>query len=443
MNKVFIRIYFIVTVAMMAVPAFGVCEPTSRPRGYRFPIVLKAQRPMLGGAVHNFEAWARKEGAWKQIAIQIDEVNAEGSYVLEEGMPYTKFTGSGRVKADDEVSFKGPEIGESFVTADVTPVLKQRFSRYFAIHTCNSGGEFLGSILVGETNLAAVQPHWEPLYQKNKSEVKSALYRYKFSDTQPMLLGDVFLRLKGQESQVFSNSSFKMPINPKYWPFPGFNFDVDDFDSEIECWRSGPVRSIVAVGAKIKKFFSLLNLHMFSELVFYENFFQIPTQIDFTFDANRMLDYGSGLAYILRFPPGREWAVKSNLDTLPETAKLAGKNGLPLKTALQQSPEGIFQATGHRPEGSFLARVRVDPKASAMVPPPFMISPGMFDATPWSDQWKWLRGVKGDFGVYLDISQVKKGFYDFALDLMLSTQANDSFADFQAVTSKWVDLAHR
>ncbi|MCX6116419.1 MAG: hypothetical protein NT027_02670, partial [Proteobacteria bacterium] len=117
-------------------------------------------------------------------------------------------------------------------------------------------------------------------------------YHYKFNRKKPMLVGEVFLKSGGIEHPVFSDSTFVMPIIPDFWLFPGIKFDESDFESEIECWKAGPVRSIVAVGAKMAKFFSIVKLHLFSELVFYDDFFQIPTHIEMIFNANDYLDFG-------------------------------------------------------------------------------------------------------------------------------------------------------
>ena len=278
------------------------------------------------------------------------------------------------------------------------------------------------------------------LFDGRLKQIVTGTYRYDFNQKMPMLVGSVFLKSGGHEYPVFENSTFFMPIVPSLWILPTSKFGESDFSSEIECWRSGPVRSIVAVGAKMKKFFSLIQLHLFSELIFYEDFFKIPTQIEMIFDANRFLDYGSGIAYVLRFPPGGDWSLSSNLQDLPPNSHLGGADGRPKQTASQIAPDGVFRAWGSRREGSFLAQVRVDPKAAGLVPPPFLVRQNMFDQVPWRNGWPWLKGTYGNLGVFLDISMVRKGNYDFALDLMLSPRANDEFTDFRPVLWDWQNL---
>lgn len=436
--RVFFALFTFVALAVDLGTAHASCIPTNSPRSYRFPVVLKVPKALIGYEVNHFEAWSFKRGQWGQIAVQVDEINKDNSYVLEEGIPYTKNTGTGVSKAVDEISFKGTQIGETFTPEQITPTLKSRFQAFQRLDVCATDGAYLGSALVGATVVANPELSWKPLFNRSTRTVAASAYRYVFGEKRPMLIGDVYLKSGGAEVPVFADSTFFMPMYPSFWLLPGIKFDETDFDSEIECWRSGPVRSIVAVGAKMKKFFSIVNLHLFSELVFYEDFFQIPTQIEMTFDASKYLDYGSGLAYILRYPAGGKWVVASNLDLLPSSPDdLEGKSGKPRKTAKEHSPEGVFRAWGTRAEGSFLAQVRVDQKAIDQVPPPFLVEERMFDQKPWKSEWRWLRNTQGNLGVYLDISQVKKGLYDFTLDLMLSSKSGDTFQDFHRLDVSW------
>lgn len=414
------------------------CTPSSTPSGYRFPIVLNPAPEMMGVSVDKFEAWSFGKGKWSQIALQIDEKNDEGSYVLEGGMPFTKGTDDGLTDRNDEISLRGTQLGESFSRSQVPIHIRDRLTAFQRLDVC-VGSVYSGSVLIGWGRDKVARLNWAPLFNEISKTVVTPAYRYVFNRPRPMLVGEVFLKSQGKEFPVFADSIFMMPIVPRFWMLPGTRFDETDFTSEIECWRSGPVRSIVAVGAKMNKFFSIVKLHLFSELIFYDDFFQIPTEIEMIFNASRFLTYGSGLAYILRYPEGGTWTLSSNLVELPKSSDLgAGSaDGHPLQTARQASPEGVFRAVGTRPEGSFLAQVRVDPKAIDVVPPPFIIPEGFFDKEPWRSEWSWLKGTKGNLGVFLDISAVPKGVYDFALDLMLSDRANDGFTDFRPVTWAW------
>jgi|694.fasta_scaffold146791_3 hypothetical protein len=402
----------------------------------RFPVVFKPHSKLHGARAVKLEAWKYQAKKWARVPLQVDEVDSDGSYVLEEGLPYTKYNDDGFIDANDELSLHARSLGESFTTKQLSKQLLVTLSRWARVDFCSSHKLYLGSILVGESKDVVAPLSFKPLFSRQSAEVETSKYHYRFRQDQPMLIGDVKLKTTTGEKNVFSGSSFLMPLIPKFFLFPTFHFGEDDFRSEIESWRSGPVRSIVAVGAKMRKFFSVLDLHLFSELVFYEDFFQIPTQIEFIFDPSRYLKRGSGLAYILSYPPDLEWKLESNLEPLPRSGIEEG----PLrKTAYEHSPQGIFGVRGSSSIGSFAANVRVDEKALSQAPPPYLANRDAFTSEEFKRAWPWLGKSKGSLGVFIEISGVKTGRYDFALDVALSNQAHDEFADFQTVSAFWPD----
>jgi hypothetical protein len=421
--------------------ALAVCLPSKSKIAatYRFPVVVKVPESLWSTPVEQFEAWSFKNAKWHRVAIQVDEKNADDSYVLENGIPYTKNTDNGLADGNDEIAMHGQDLGLPIDLKDVSQVMKDRLQKIAVIHVC-SQDLYLGSMLVGHSKLFATWP-FDAIFDRDKKIAEGRSYRYHFHESQPMLIGRVIQKSQGQELPAFEESIFAMPMIPAFWLMPGLTFDHSDFSSEIECWRSGPVRSIVAVGVKMRKFFSLLKLHLFTELVFYQDYFQIPTKIEMTFDAFRFLNYGSGIGYVLRFPKEGGWLLKSNLAPLPE-APQRDRDGMGVvhQTAKQYSPDGIFRAWGTRTLGSFMVQVRVDEKALDLVPPPYLLRQDTFESAVHKRAWSWIQGLKGNLGVFIDISQVPRGEYDFTLDLMLSDRANDGFTDFRPMTWEWQKL---
>lgn len=401
----------------------------------RFPVVFKVPEWMWGVRADAVEAWAFQGQSWQRIALQIDEVNADGNYVLEQGIPYTKFTDNGLLDDFDEMSVHGVDLG----LPKVTGRSKNPPGSFLAIRRvdfCDNDGQFFGSLWIGiKANPVTPQPFTE-MFNGVSAEVNTTAYRYQFRQDQPMLMGRVNLKTPLGERPVFAGNSFIMPLLPRFFMFPSLYFGESDFTSEIECWRSGPVRSIVAVGSRLRKFFSILDLHLFSELVFYENYFQIPTKIEFVFDPSKYLAKGSGIAYVLRYPDDLNWRLQSTLKPLPQ----AGPEGDAIReSAYDVAPNGAFAVRGESAMGSFIAQVRVDPKALKQSPPPYLASGHVFDDKLTGQAWPWLRKTKGSLGVFIEISGVKRGIYDFALDLAVSNQAHDGFADFKTLIPNWSD----
>jgi hypothetical protein len=417
-------------------PALGVdrsCATNQVASKSRFPVVFKAPDWLFGVNVDFVEVWSFQGRAWKKITVQIDEIDSEGNFVLENGIPYTKYTDDGRLDAADEISIRGQDLGELKVMR-VGSKPPGKFLKLGRVDFCDSSGSFFGSVWLAQKSTPTGKYNFKEIFDRETEEVNASSYRYRFRKNQPMLLGNVSLKSNIGEKTVFAGNSFIMPLLPQFFMFPSLYFGESDFTSEIESWRSGPIRTIVAVGARLRKFFSMLDLHLFSELVFYDNYFQIPTKIEFVFDPSKYLAKGSGIAYVLQYPNGLDWSLQSNLRSLPQGGPEVG--GLK-ESAFDVSHEGIFLVRGKSSIGSFVARVRVDPGALKQSPPPYLASDLVFGSTPTAEAWPWLKQVDGDLGVFIEISGVKKGFYDFALDLAVSNQADDEFIDFKTLIPFW------
>lgn len=404
---------------------------------FAYPIVLKGPPSLFGTRVTNLSAWVWRDGKWGEAPVQVEEVNHRGDYVLDGGLPFTKDSDDGLFDANDEVVLDGAELGDDFRPEEVPPEVAAGVVQSWKVSFCR-GDASSGHLLLQSrhrpkpwTGTAAVR------FDQAKAEIETSAYRYVFNPKSPALLGEVRFRGAGGERGVIRNSKFMMPLKTPFW-MPDLTFRDDDFTSAVESWQSGPVRTIVAVGVKYSAFLSLFKLHLFSELVFYRNRFVIPTVIEFIFDPSSHLKPGSGVAYSLSFPEGRGWQIDGNLTPLPAESPDAvvgsGKTAAATET---------FVARGHGPDGAFLAQVRVDAKARAMVPPPFLIRAEQFQSEAHQKHWPWLKDLPGDLGVFLDFSRVHRGIYDFGLDLILAPKADETFTDYGPVDTSWQHLPPR
>jgi hypothetical protein len=436
-------IFGVLCTVHFASPARGVagnCIPVAqRYTPARFPIVFHPQGSLFGKSPSRIEAWRFESGKWSQVPLQIDEVNTDGNFVLDEGIPYTKYTGDGWLGVQDDMSVNGESLGGTFTPAQVTKTLMERFvagKSTWRVDFCGSNTGYLGSLLIGLTKVPAQSIPYTSLFSRLTAEVNTSNYRYKFRDGHPMLMGQVSLKTSTGEASVFAGSSFVMPLIPKLFFLPSFYFGEKDFTSEIECWKSGPVRSIVAVGARLTKFFSLIDLHLFSELVFYDRYFQIPTKIEFIFDPSKYMARGTGLGYVLKYPDNLDWRLSSNLESLPASGP---GDGQVTHTAFDVAKDGRFAIKGESAIGSFSVNIHVDEGALKQAPPPYIVHKESFLEPGMLSKWPWLKKSIGNLGVFIEISSVQRGIYDFGLDVALSNQAHDTFTDFQTVSAQWPD----
>lgn len=400
-------------------------------KGTRLPVVIKGAGA-IGFSVADYEAWALAEdGKWQNIVMQIDEVNPKGEFVMKEGQPYTAYSDDGILDANDEIVFWGGQLGREFALNEVRPDILKDARGAWRLNLCD--GDFrLGSVLLvagrkRQKEIATVAARFNPGTQT----VESSHYRYWFNRKHPILLGKLVFQRNNEEVPLLSESWFQMAMRTPWWA-PDIHLTEESFTSSIECWQQGPIRTLVAVGVKFKKLLSLLNVHMFSELVFYEKRFQIPTVLEFPVGAGGLLKFGSGVVYMLRVA-SPQWTLDSNLPVLDPRKTRPEEGGIP--------PDSRYRTSVDGPWGRLKVVVELAPQDGAQSKPlPFQIDPKVLQAQP-ALQWDWMRGIKGDVGVFVDISMVKKGVYHFNLDLSLEPEADLNLHDvLTSPSAEWVKI---
>lgn len=414
----------------------GVAHACSVKKDFPYPIVVHADSNAHGFSVRWLSGWSYDGRTWQRVPFQVDEVNARGEYVLAEGLPYTAASDDGLLDGKDEISFYGSHLGKDFAYEDAPAPLRQSALRLWKVKVCD-GPALLGHLLV------VADPTTPPMGEVTRldldaKEIHTPRYRYRFHRDHPVLLGDVWLRdEKGKEAPLFDASAFRLAFRLP-WYLPDVTLTENNFHSSIESWQSGPVRTIVAVGVKLKKLFSLFDFHMFSELVFYDNFFQIPTVMEFPLDAGRVLKAGSGLAYAIRFAEPAKWRFESDLRTLPPEGprNLQGYGSAARKQ---------YMAAVTGPQGVIAMRVVLDsPQESLYLPAPYAVTKAMFADAGARQNWPWLSGLEGDSGIFVDISSVREGIYNFRLDLLLESGANTEIHEIlTSPKADWVTLVPR
>ncbi|MGE0174115.1 MAG: hypothetical protein AB7T49_15060 [Oligoflexales bacterium] len=375
------------------------------------PIVFGADASAFSKNVRNFSAWRYKDRQWRQIPIQIDERNEKNEYVLDSGMPFTKDTDDGMLDSNDEIVVKGSDLGDDFTPKDIPADLVGQAQRTWKLRFC-SGEEKFGFLLLAVRQYRSNKASSSVAVKFARDKIVTQRYAYQFRKTHPVLLGALDILYGGTAVKLFASSRFNVAFRLPFW-LPDFTLTEESFSSEIESWQEGPIRTIVAVGVKLKKFLSMFDFHMFSELVFYENSFQIPTSLEFPFDPDEWLKPGSGLAYFVKLAEPEKWAISSNVETLPLVPAPA--------------PKGVakeYWALAEGKYGAIAMKIDISSENNEFFPHPYFFRSNMAKAKPWHKEWPWLRDMVGDFGVFVDISSVQRGAYNFSLDLILDSKAD-------------------
>ncbi len=399
--------------------------------------------PMLAAA--GVRAWVKVRTGWLEVPVQIDERDANNDYVLENGMPFTAYGGDGWFNGRDEMVIAFPPEAQGFAPDDAARHLKKLTGQR------PGASQFKGWILSLENSLTKSNQKSKFMVfvtqSANKnlpgdSEVKfhgrtvsTPFYRYTFDERNPAAIGkleisarkDIKLDRLWDFQTINQTGTFAIWLRPT-WGFPVLQQTDEDISSAVESWRSGPVRTIVAVGTKYSAIWSTVKAHLFSELLFYRDRFQIPSVIDIPFSPRMILGRGSGFAYGLRLTG----SVPPKILRLGEGTEAAGSievehpSGLKLKATVDPrlAADGILpqvwseaenvpdlRTSRGRPEKDFPVRVA-----------------------------DWLRQTGANIGFFVDISSMARGRYDFALDLESLGEANQPHTDFLICKSVWAPV---
>jgi len=413
--------FFLFRIVVMAADG-SLC--TGKLTKYRFPVVVTHLSEIYHLDISKLSAFSFKNDTWTEIPIQLDERNLSNNFVLDQGLPYTKNSDDWIVDQNDEMVLNGADFGEDFYLSQISPAILEKSRKLWKLSYCSRFYHFGSILLIYREKLFRVRS-FSPVvhYVSREKIITTPYYEYKFTRGNPILMGEVQLKTASGFRKVI-NSGY-LQVNLRYplllgwikW-ITGHVITSDQLESVIESWQTGPIRTIIAIGVKIKDIFPFMDLHLFSEIIFYQNFLQIPTKIKMPVNFSTFFAPGTGVIYTIRFPKKHIWKVTSNIKTLPMISpeELVG-------AGRHLEDEKLFYVKGSHDKSNFLFKVRVTLPAHEKLLPPYLIVKDMFRRQIWENQWPWLGQLDGDFGLYIDFSMMTHHQYEFALDLYLSPDA--------------------
>ncbi len=392
------------------------------------PIVLRGVPVLQGLRIADIEFYAyTKTTAWRSVAFQIDELNQNGEFVLDGGMPFTKHTDDGFFDDNDELVLDPSSFGDCEPATALAPMVKHR-----AILKDRSNRSRACLFMhIGKHPQIKDEAPSAPLvsFDEVTQIISSANYEYRFQKDQPILLGELLLSDATSQTPLLSvikSSRFYFHFSLP-WYFPNFGLNRDNFVSQVESWGIGPLRTIVAVGVKFRKLLSLFNLHLFSELVFYSSALKVPTKFVLDVDPSKYLKKGTVFAYAIDFTD--EVQVLGNVPPLPpKPSQLLWDEGVRAK--------GSYSMALTIKQRRLRLDVRIDPRLMEVSLPPYQWQGATH--TELNQHHPWLTRVQGDLGIAVDTSALNRGSYDFGLDLFLDSEADEDLVkDFGSSTVIW------
>ncbi len=264
------------------------------------PIVVSA-RKIKAATRHPIAAYRLFKtlpgGATETIPFQIDEINAQGDYVLELGPQPNQNSGNGIFDSDDELSFMGNDVGS------LDPPTKFEGptpDKWFRITFRNRKSNEAGAVFLGIYGVAKPPPLNDRKYvvfSLNDQTITTSRYQYSFDSQNYLILREV--RTNNLETQtrvpILKSSTFYMLADLKYF----FTVEANhrSVNSRLEGYRSGPVRTIVRVDF-VYRFLKLnFDVGMFTEVSFYSNSVELPAILYSPIDGEKTLNTGSHFYY--------------------------------------------------------------------------------------------------------------------------------------------------
>ena len=316
--------------AIQAEDAFGQARLRTRPI-HSAPIIVAGHQVarMTQYPISMYRLFRTdSRGTVYQIPFQIDEVNSNGDYVLNEGGTVTAGTGNGVFDLRDELAFMGDDVGAvkepaSFGDYPTPNALYEIRMDYPALKRPRQQGDGRYAPETARPNAGAVYvgvyfnkppPLLEKTYvvfNRERAEMLTSRYRYRFDPRNWLVAKSVDMvtrssnsSLNGQKESVadkkrfinlLDSTTFFMRADLKY--FLTLEANHRSIESQLEAYKRGPIRTIVRITFHYEFLKLNFELGMYTEVSFFSNAVHLPAILYNPIEGSESLNRGSGFYY--------------------------------------------------------------------------------------------------------------------------------------------------
>lgn len=433
--------------------------PSYAQRLHTAPIVIlgKDIRPMTRYPISAYRLFrSSPSGKAEVIPFQIDEINEDTDYVLDQGSRVTADTGNSVFDLQDELSFMGDDVGPvveptSWPTTRPNIVFELRIRHPVA----NPMGPQMGAVYVGIYfgGAPALSTKKYVVFNRTDALVHTSRYRYQF-DQKNWLVARKVEVAKGEANPpvyepVLDSTTFYMKGDLKY--FITVEVNHRSIESELEAWKTGPIRTIVRVSFLYSLLKLKLELGMYTEISFFSNAVNLPAIMYSPIDGRSSLNPGSGMYYglALRENPN-DYSIDSNMNPFSSSSGDAGsrliEGGKNLFGKLMGKPEkspdskGIYWVSMQGKERSIFFEVRpsIDLQKNGLAPALYreekngdeLKSRNNDDVSP-------LGRSPVNLGIWFDATKISEGEHSMGFRLFFeNVNAPERLAVFKGL-SEW------
>ena len=249
------------------------------------------------------------KGKAEPIPFQIDELDEWGDFVLSKGKQNNGSASNFIFDGIDELTFMGNDVGprkQPTSWPDKRPPLLYEL--------VISNGKTEGAVYVG---VYFFDP--PPLSKRNyvafnmkNHHVETSRFLYHFDPNNYLVVKGIDKKKRGESPArpMIDQSAFYLRADLKY--LPALTLGHDDFESRLEAFKQGPIRTIVRVGFNYSLLLFQIELGMYTEVSFFSNSVVLPAVMYNPLEGNKSLNTGSGFYYGFAVTDNPE---KINLDT--------------------------------------------------------------------------------------------------------------------------------
>ncbi len=270
-------------------------------------------------------------GKAEAIPFQLDEINDDTDYVLDQGSRITADTGNGVFDPQDELSFMGDDVGP-VVEPKQWPEARPHIIYELRVRhpAANPMGPQMGAVYIGIYfgQAPSLSPKKYVVFQRDQALVHTSRYRYQFDQKNWLVARKVEIaKGEGQGAvyePILDTTTFYMKGDLKY--FITVEANHRSIESDLEAWKSGPIRTIVRVSFHYNLLKLKLELGMYTEISFFSNAVNLPAIVYSPIDGRKSLNDGSGMYYGLAMRDNpKDYAIETNMQSFSPPSDNTGQ----------------------------------------------------------------------------------------------------------------------
>ncbi len=288
------------------------------------PVIIQGKKiaPVTRYPIESYRVYRTdSQGKALSIPFQIDEVNDDGDYVLDQGSAVLAASGNGLFDFQDELSLMGDDVGPL-----VAPTLwpEGRPNVVYEVKVSHPGtnpmGPNVGAVYVGVffSSPPSFSSKKYVVFNRTDALVHTSRYKYQFDNRNWLVAKSIEIAKQEQNpsdyEKVLDSTTFYMKGDLKY--FITLEVNHRSIDSSLEAWKSGPIRSLVRVSFFYRVLRLKVELNMYTEISFFSNAIYLPAIMYNPIDGRKSLNPGSGMYYGLALKDNpSQYAIDSNMNS--------------------------------------------------------------------------------------------------------------------------------